>query len=110
MNNKNQQTPWNRKAPLFFLLFIAGFFLMIGAVMYLWNAILPDVTGVTPINYWQAAGIFVLSKILFGGFGKGRGIKNKYWQQSSQLKSNFMNMTEEEKETFKNEWRQRCQK
>jgi len=38
-------------------------------VMSLWNAILPAVIGVKLISFWQALGILVLSKILFGGFG-----------------------------------------
>ncbi len=42
-------------------------------VMGLWNAILPVVLGVKAISFWQALGILVLSKILFGGFGRGGG-------------------------------------
>lgn len=43
-------------------------------VMYLWNWLLPAIfTGVASISLWQAAGLLVLSRILFGGFrGHGR--------------------------------------
>jgi hypothetical protein len=42
-------------------------------VMWLWNAILPEVSGVRPLTYWQAAGLLALAKILFGGWwGGGR--------------------------------------
>lgn len=41
-------------------------------VMGLWNAIMPAVLGVKTISFRQALGIFLLSKILFGGFGGGR--------------------------------------
>lgn len=61
-----------RKYWLFLLipLGIAAFALVMGyLVMWLWNAILPDVLGVRSINYWQAIGILALSRILFGGFG-----------------------------------------
>lgn len=43
-------------------------------VMQLWNCILPEVIHVEPITFWQAAGIFILSKILFG-FGKMGGFR-----------------------------------
>lgn len=43
-------------------------------VMYLWNWLLPAVfSGVASIGLLQAAGLLVLSRILFGGFrGHGR--------------------------------------
>jgi len=37
--------------------------------MRLWNWLMPDIFGLGAINYWQALGIIVLAKILFGGFG-----------------------------------------
>lgn len=42
------------------------------AVYALWNGVLADVLPVKSITYWQALGLLVLSKILFGGF-PGRG-------------------------------------
>ncbi|RYZ93657.1 MAG: hypothetical protein EOP47_29400, partial [Sphingobacteriaceae bacterium] len=39
-------------------------------VMQLWNCLLPAILGVSAITFWQAMGIFILCKILFG-FGKG---------------------------------------
>ena len=57
--------------PLFFVGIAA---LLAWAVLRLWNGILPEVLGVKAIGYWQALGILVLAKILFGGFpGRGRG-------------------------------------
>jgi fatty-acid desaturase len=40
-------------------------------LMLLWNALLPAIFGIASITYWQALGLFFLSKILFGGFGRG---------------------------------------
>lgn len=58
---------------IFFPLAACGFIALIGyVVMLLWNNILPEVLGVNTITFWQATGIFVLCKILFG-FGKGGG-------------------------------------
>jgi|GEM_PF-414677 len=45
-------------------------------VMALWNSLLPDIIGVRAITFWQAMGILVLSKILFGGFHFGRGMRD----------------------------------
>ena len=90
---------------LFAPLAIAGFALFIWVVMLLWNGVLTQVTGVKTITYLQAAGIFVLSKILFGfsgGWGRHSGRRSRMMQER------FANMTTEEKEKFKAEWKDRC--
>ena len=78
-------------------------------VMSLWNAILPAVLGVKAITFWQAMGILVLSKILFGGFGgwgnKREHFKNK-WKQRMQEK--WSSMSPEERQKFVNIWKSRC--
>jgi hypothetical protein len=38
-------------------------------VMHLWNWLLPMLFGVRTINFWQALGLVLLSRILFGGCG-----------------------------------------
>ena len=50
--------------------FFAVLFLTVATfvVMRLWNWLVPAVFGWHLINFWQALGILVLSKILFGGF------------------------------------------
>ena len=78
------------------------------AVMALWNNILVDVLHVGTITFWQALGILVLSKILFGGFGRGHrgGWRNKgKWME---IKGKFAAMTPEEREKFKAEWKKKC--
>lgn len=51
----------------------AAFALAIGALaMVLWNWLMPTIFGLTVINYWQAFGIVLLAKLLFG-FGMGGG-------------------------------------
>src|SRR5882762_2181784 len=55
--------------PLAVLAFVS---LLSFAVYSLWNGVLTDVLGVKAITYWQALGLLVLSKILFGGFPGGR--------------------------------------
>ncbi|WP_296151818.1 hypothetical protein [uncultured Flavobacterium sp.] len=96
----------NRRRKPFFLLIIAGIFILGAVVMLLWNAILPDVLGVAAVNYWQALGILVLSKILFGGFRFGqRGNRGGFG--NPRFKEKFMNMSREERIDFRNEWKER---
>ena len=93
---------WIKKG-LMFLTFFIGAVLFFGfIVMSLWTVVL----GVKAISFIQALGILLLSKILFGGFG-GRGCKgNPAWKQKMKLR--FDNMTPEEREKFKSEWKNRC--
>jgi hypothetical protein len=72
-------------------------------VMELWNNLLPVILHVGAITFWQAMGIFILCKILFG-FGKsGRG--GAPWMRH---RMDFKNMTPEQKEAFKQKWQERC--
>lgn len=77
-------------------------------VMGLWNAILPQVLGVKAITFIQALGILVLSKILFGGFGRGGGFARKRMEWKQQMEQKWATMTPEEREKFKAEWKNRC--
>lgn len=94
--------PFNKKFLFFIPLGIAFLFLLPYAVMWLWNTILPGVIGVKAITYWQAAGIFVLSKILFGHFGGGGG---KGYQHGPRNK--WKGMSDEDKAKFKEEMQKR---
>ena len=64
------------------------------------------------INFWQALGILVLSKILFGGFHRGWRRRHyndrqfSHWRREMLVK--WKTMTPEEREKFKQEWRNRC--
>lgn len=89
------------------LLVIAGILLLPYIVMLLWNGILPAVIGVKAITYWQAVGIFILSKILFGGFKPGGKFREKRMMKNH-FREKFMNMSTEEREAFKQKWKERC--
>ena len=97
----------NRRRKPFFLFIIAGIFILGAVVMLLWNAILPDVLGVSNVNYWQALGLLALSRILFGGFKFGPR-RNHRGFGNPRFKEKFMNMSREERINFKNEWKERC--
>ncbi|MDQ6842846.1 MAG: hypothetical protein M3Z92_00640, partial [Bacteroidota bacterium] len=93
---------WFKKGLMFAVLFIAAIVLFSAIVMALWNGILPAVLGVKPVSFLQALGILVLSKILFGGFGRRggwRGGRGNQWRRNMQQK--WADMTPEEREKFK---------
>jgi hypothetical protein len=93
---------------LIFLVFGSLAALAIGVlVMFLWNAILPELLGVKEISYWQSVGLLVLCRILFGSFGP-KGGRPRHMGPSPLLRAKFMNMSEEEKKAFKEEMRKRC--
>ena len=68
------------------------------AVMSLWNVLMPDIFAVRAISFWQALGLLLLSKILFGGFrprpGGGSGSRRRMFERWEQ-------MTPAEREKFK---------
>lgn len=92
---------------MFPLFFIAAALLFGAIVMGLWNAILPAVIGVKTITYLQALGILLLSKILFGGFGR-RGGWGRHAEWRNKWQEKWAGMTPEEREKFKAEWKNRC--
>ena len=96
-----------KKKLLILLFIIIACIVFGGAVMGLWNAILPQVLGVKPITFIQALGILLLSKILFGGFRGGwhGGHRRGRWMD---MQEKMAAMTPEEKEKFKSEWKTRC--
>ena len=52
------------------LLFAAAFALVFGLlVKFIWNSLMPAILNIREITYWQAFGIIILAKLLFGGFG-----------------------------------------
>jgi hypothetical protein len=66
-------------------------------VMSLWNWLMPAVFSVQPIGFWQALGLFFLSRILFGGFGGDGG--RRYSQR--RMLERWERMTPEERERFR---------
>ena len=74
-------------------------------VMSLWNWLMPALFGWHAINFWQALGILVLSKILFGGF---RGGPHRDWNWRRRMFERWEKMTPEEREKFRERMRGRC--
>lgn len=83
------------------LLAVAGIAAVTWIVMQLWNCLLPDLfTGVSRIGYWQALGVLLLSRILFGGL---RGCGPGHWRKRRAYES----LTPEEREQLKGRFGQR---
>ncbi|MGP0097071.1 MAG: hypothetical protein ACLPHI_08540 [Terriglobales bacterium] len=82
------------------------FFTVFGyVVMRLWNWLMPALFGWHVINFWQALGILVLSKILFGG-PHGRRGRPMNWRR--RMMERWGGMTPEEREKFSQSVRGRC--
>ena len=103
------QTQWRKRRFFFFPILLIGLFAVSAVVMLLWNYILPEVSNLKVITYWQAMGLFVLCKILFGGFRFRRHHQqaHRHFERAA-FNQKFMEMTDEEKQQFKNQWKQRC--
>ena len=77
-----------------------------GVVMLLWNKVLVPVLHISEVTFWQALGILVLAKILFGSFGGGHSSNRNYSKQ----KMMWNQMTPEQKEKFREEWKNRSRR
>ena len=109
---------WVKRAVKFLMIAVVAIAVLGFVVMNLWNSILVAVLHVSVITFWQAVGIFVLDKILFGGFkGRGGGFrggmhggpwKNDMGEKWEGMREKWHNMTPEERQKFKQEWRNKC--
>jgi RNA polymerase sigma factor (sigma-70 family) len=74
--------------------------------MWLWNHVLTQVVPVRVVSFWQAAGLLLLSRLLFGSWpNAARG--GRWGGGSSHWKARWQQMTDEEKARFKEKWRSR---
>lgn len=97
-----------RKKMIFIpFLVVGGLALVSYIVMLLWNALIPVIFHLTAITFWQAAGLLILCKILFG-FGKGGHRGGAPWMRNRMER--FKNMSPEEQARFREQWRERCGK
>ena len=95
-----------RKKMIFIPFLVAGALALVSyIVMELWNNLLPGILHTGTITYWQAMGLFILAKILFG-FGKGGHRGGAPWMHNKW--DRFKNMSPEDRERFKEHMRARC--
>jgi hypothetical protein len=81
-------------------------FIAIGGwiVQYLWNWLLPSLFGWREVSFWQALGMLVLCRILFGGFGSHGSGRSSIRRR---MEERFEHMTPEERERFRERMRER---
>lgn len=99
---------FRHRSPKFFFiipLVLIGVTAISGIVMLLWNGVLVPVLHLGLINFWQALGVLILSKILFGGFRGGHWGRH-HWKQ--RLQERWESMSPEEREKFRSELKNRC--
>jgi hypothetical protein len=91
---------------LMFLPFAVLFLAVFGfVVMSLWNWLMPALFGWKLVSFWQALGLVILCKILFGGFHGHRG-RHPYWRR--RMMERWEQMTPEERDRFREAIRGRC--
>ena len=103
-------------APLAIVGIAAFIFLGGWIVMSLWNWLLPALFGWHLLTFWQALGILLLCRILFGGWtsrhGGGRGRselrRRIVGRMADQVGDRWTRMTPEERELFRQRVRERC--
>ncbi len=87
---------WFYKIPGIILIVIAAVALFGFIVQHLWNWLIPAIVGWHAITFWQAVGLLVLSKILFGAGFRGR--ENMPWRR--RMGERWERMSPEEREKF----------
>ena len=79
---------------------------LFGAViMLLWNVLMPQIFGLPALNYWQAAGLLLLMRILLGSLGLGNGFTchgpgEPFSRHGNKLREKWFSMTEGERKDF----------
>jgi hypothetical protein len=89
------------------ILVVALFFALGFVVMALWNWLMPPIFGLHTITYWQAYGLLILSKILFGGLRGGGGKCSGGHNWRNRMAERWEKMTPEEREKFRQSMRGR---
>ncbi|MBD1427310.1 hypothetical protein [Sphingobacterium arenae] len=86
------------------LAIVVFFFLIIALLQFLWNTLVPEIFGFKAISYWQALGLFLLSKLLFGrGFGRPGGFRSRFKNRGM----NREDISEEDRQRLREEWKRR---
>ncbi len=99
------KTFFGRRRWYFFIpIVLVGVTAFVILTMLLWNALLPGIFHVTQITFWQAAGLLLLARILFGGGGPHKYWPHHHWR--SHFREKWEHMTPEERKQFSQHWHQ----
>ena len=103
MGPRPQRRP--ARVAFFVLMLLAAAAAAGGLVMALWNAVLVEALGAKPLGYWQALGLLLLCRVLFGKWGPRRmgppgGPKA--------MGEKWGSMSPEQRAGFRAHWKARC--
>ncbi|MBC9930722.1 hypothetical protein [Chitinophaga qingshengii] len=91
---------------------IAFFAAVILLTQVLWNNLIPELFHGPVISYWQALGLLVLGKLLFGWHGRGGAPWGDGWRRrkawKEKMKEKMAHMTPEQREAMKQRFRDYC--
>lgn len=112
MNWKNEKGRCNRrhrcwKIPLIIAVVVA---IKSIAVFFLWNYLVPDLFHGPEITYLQALALIGLSKLLFGGMGRGGHFGRHHGHHPGWRKHWLKHLSEEEREKFREKMRDHSEK
>ncbi|MGB9068884.1 MAG: hypothetical protein WCC21_09955 [Candidatus Acidiferrales bacterium] len=74
-------------------------------IMSLWNWLMPALFALHRISFWQALGLLLLAKILFGGL---RGPRGGHGHWKARMMERWAQMSPEERERFQQGMKGRC--
>jgi Spy/CpxP family protein refolding chaperone len=84
------------------VLLVAVAVTVVGAVvMLLWNWLMPALFGWQTIDFWQAIGLLVLSRILLGGLRGGWG-QRRHWR--GRMMERWEQMSDEQRQQFRDQF------
>jgi hypothetical protein len=105
----NMRRRWFLIGPVAILGIVAFSAVGSAVVMALWNWLLPALFGWHQITFWQALGILVLCRLLFGGLGRHGGFRPSFRRRMRERwAARWEHMTPEERERFRQGMRGRC--
>jgi hypothetical protein len=91
-------------APLAIVAMVTFVFIGGEIVMHLWNWLLPSLFGWRQLTFWQALGLLVLCRVLFGGLGMHGPRRSNFRRR---MKDRCGHVTSEERERFRQRMRER---
>jgi len=97
---------WVVKGAALLALAIAAIAVLSLVVMSLWNWLVPSLFRGPALQYWQAVGLLLLSRILFGSL-RGRGGWHGHWR-ARMWRERWASMTPEERERLRERFQHRC--
>ncbi len=100
---------WIFIVPLIFLAIVGFGFI----TMALWNVLMPEIFNLPVIGFWQAAGLLILARLLFGS-GPSKWNRNST-HMNPEIRNKIKNMSPEEKKEFfrnmhyhRSNWHREC--